>query len=164
MSEGDRLDELDYYTLLGLDDRASVDQVRKAFHAFALKFHPDRHASAVPEKRERAAAIYRRGAEAYRVLLDAELRRHYDTQLANGKLRFDPELAGPRQRKQTPSVPLSVNNPLARPFMTKADQALRAGDLKTARLNLQIALRHEPESALLIAKLAAVEEQLKTQK
>jgi len=164
MSETDRLDQLDYYTLLGVDDAANVDAIRKAFHAFALKFHPDRHASASAEKRERAGTIYRRGAEAYRVLQDAELRRHYDTQLASGKLRFDAERAGKQQRTATPSGAISVKNALARPFVTKADQALRGGDLKTARLNLQIAMKHEPDSALLQAKLASVEQQLKAAK
>jgi len=164
MSDEDRLDQLDYYTLLGVDDAANVDAIRNAFHAFALKFHPDRHAAASAEKRERAGTIYRRGAEAYRVLQDAELRRHYDSQLAGGKLRFDAERAGKQQRASTPSGAISVKNALARPFVTKADQALRAGDLKTARLNLQIAMKHEPESALLQAKLAAVEQRIEAAK
>ncbi len=164
MSESDPLDELDYYTLLVVADGASADEVRRAFHVFALKFHPDRHAAASPEKRERAAVIYRRGAEGYRVLLDPTQRRHYDAQLAAGKVRFDAEHAAKQQRSVSTTTGTLTVGPLARPFATKADQALRAGDLKTARLNLQIALRHEPENVLLTAKLASVELQLKAPK
>jgi DnaJ-class molecular chaperone len=164
MGDGDPLDKLDYYTLLGVADDARVDAVRKAFHLFALKYHPDRHAAAAPEKRDRAAVIYRRGAEAYRVLQDAEQRRQYDAQLAAGKVRFDAEEAAKQQRVTNPGSSVLMIGALARPFWTKADQAIRAGDLKTARLNLQIALKHEPQSALLTAKLATVEQQLKAPK
>ena len=160
----DPLDALDYYTLLGVDDLANADQIRAAFHTFALKFHPDRHAAAAEEKRERASVIYRRGAEAYRVLQDSALRRQYDAQLATGKMRFDPEAAMKPQRATTGSGAHSVKSALARPFAAKAEQALRSGDLKTARLNLQLALRHEPDNASLEAKLADVEAQLKPAK
>lgn len=164
MTESDPLDQLDYYTLLGVADGASVDDIRKAFHLFALKFHPDRHAAATSEKRERAAVIYRRGAEAYRVLLDAEQRRQYDAQLATGKVRFDAEDAAKQGRFTNPGSGVLKLGPLARPFVTRAEQALRTGDLKTARLNLKIALQHEPESVLLTAKLASIEQQLKAAK
>jgi curved DNA-binding protein CbpA len=157
----DRLDQLDYYTLLGAAPTATADEIRLAFHAFARRYHPDRHAAGGAEKVGRAAQVDRRGAEAYRVLTDPELRRRYDAQLARGKLRLDPEEASaPRARASlTGAVPL--HNPAARPFYVKAEQALRAGDLKQARLNLQIALRHEGDNPALAAKLASVEARLR---
>ncbi len=164
MGDGDRLDLLDYYTLLRVADDAGPDVIRRAFHGFALKFHPDRHADAADDKRERAARIYRRGAEAYRVLQDPVTRRAYDAQLAAGKLRFDAEQARKSKRAPAPNGAPAVQSPQARPFVMKAEQALRTGDLKTARLNLQIALRHDPGSAALEAKLAGVEAQLKAAK
>jgi curved DNA-binding protein CbpA len=160
MSDGDRLELLDYYTLLQIPDDAGPDVIRKSFHAFALKYHPDRHAGGGAERHEQAARIYRRGAEAYRVLGDPVTRRAYDAQLAGGALRFDPEKA--EKESRTPSVAAAaVQSPQARPFVMKAEQALRAGDLKTARLNVQIALRHAPGSARLEAMLAEIEAKLK---
>jgi curved DNA-binding protein CbpA len=160
MSDGDRLDLLDYYTLLQIPDDAGPDVIRKSFHVFALKYHPDRHAAEGEDRRERAARIYRRGAEAYRVLGDPVTRRAYDAQRAGGALRFDPEKAG--QESRAPSVAAAaVQSPQARPFVTKAEQALRNGDLQTARLNAQIALRHAPGSVRLEAMLAEIEARLK---
>jgi len=155
----DRLDQLDYYTLLRIEPGASADEIRDAFHRFALRYHPDRFVTAAEEKRLRAGQIYRRGAEAYRVLTNHEARRRYDAGLGDGKLRLEPEA-----RRFTDRAPssnrLTVRSPRARPFATKALQAFRAGEYRTAKLNLQMALRHEPGNALLEARLAEVEERL----
>ncbi|MFK7990391.1 MAG: DnaJ domain-containing protein [Sandaracinaceae bacterium] len=155
----DRLDLLDYYTLLQVEDRASADEVRRAFHLFALRYHPDRFASAPPDKRERAAQIYRRGAEAYRVLMNSASRTRYDAGLRRGKLR----LHGDAQRQSTRpgSGRLVVRSARARPFATKALDAYRKGDFKAAHLNLKMALVHEPDNALLRARLDDVEARLR---
>lgn len=155
----DRLDALDYYTLLGVDESASSDTIRAAFHTFALRYHPDRFAVASAEKRERAAQIYRRGAEAYRVLMETESRRRYDRGLARGRLRLEPEEER-ESRRITSNTRLSVSSPRARPFAVKALAAYKEGDYKTAKLNLTMALAHEPENPLLRARLEDVERKL----
>jgi curved DNA-binding protein CbpA len=163
----DRLDQLDYYDLLQVDPNATADDVKRAFHAFALRYHPDNYASAPPEKRERAAQIYRRGAEAYRVLCDRETRRLYDEQRARGKLRFDPEEAARARPAGAASIAdrattaaIAVRSPRARPFVQKANEAYKRGDWSTAKLNLKLALQHEQGNALLEARLADVEQKL----
>lgn len=156
----DRLDQLDYYTLLSVPEGASADAIRAAFHTFALRYHPDRFAEAPLEKRDRAAQIYRRGAEAYRVLMDPSRRRRYDEALAGGRLRLGPEEERESLRPSS-STRLSVSSPRARPFATKALQAFNEGDYKTAKLNLKMALQHEPDNALLKARLADVEQKLR---
>lgn len=156
----DRLDQLDYYTLLSVPEAASADAIRSAFHAFALRYHPDRFAEAPLEKRDRAAQIYRRGAEAYRVLMDPARRRRYDEALAGGRLRLGPEEERESLRPSS-STRLTVASPRARPFATKALQAFNEGDYKTAKLNLKMALQHEPDNALLKARLADVEQKLR---
>lgn len=149
----DRLEKLDYYTLLGVESFASVDEIRQAFHLFALKFHPDNHATGPAEKRERASQIYRRGAEAYRTLLSAELRARYDNGLERGQLRLLSE--------DTPSVGVqrAATQPSrkAQPFYRKALQALKAGDTQTATLNLRIARGHDPECQVILDKLAEMD-------
>lgn len=157
MSE-DRLDQLDYYTLLGISEAASADEIRDAFHAFALKYHPDRHVGGAAEKLARAEQIFRRGAEAYKVLLDPEMRRTYDHGLRKGNLRYTYE---PTSDRPPTTSRFGVSSSKARPFATKALEAIRDEDWKTARLNLKIALQHEPGNALLEARLADVEQRLR---
>ncbi len=163
----DRLDELDYYDLLQVDESASADDVRRAFHGFAGKFHPDRFAGAPQEKAQRALTIYRRGAEAYRVLSDWELRQRYDRQRARGKLRFDPEdtttpsTIPPSVPSSTASGPIQVRSHKARPFAQKAWEACKKMDWPTARLNFKLAIQHEPGNALLEIRLAEVERKIR---
>lgn len=134
----DRLDLLDYYTLLGVGTNASTDEVRVAFHTFALKFHPDNHSA--PAKVQRATKIFRRGTEAYRVLRDPRQRGEYDTALARGSLRLRPDEALVQKRQRVQPV-----NKRARPFFLKAKEALEAGKKGQAKLHLQLALQHQPD-------------------
>jgi curved DNA-binding protein CbpA len=158
----DRLDLLDYYELLRVDPSATTDQVRDAFHAFARRYHPDRYAGAPPDKLERAAQIYRRGAEAYRVLTNAEQRRRYDQQLARGQLRYveETETHVPKGAMGE----LEVRSVRARPFAQKAIEAEKKGDLAQAKLNFGMALQHEPDNAVLRQRYDEVVARLKTPK
>jgi curved DNA-binding protein CbpA len=156
----DPLDRLDYYALFEIEPGASPDAIRAAFHAFARRYHPDRFRDATDAKRERAGTIYRRGAEAYRVLMSAESRRRYDEGLDRGELRLASG-ATPDPKRPASTTRLTVTSPRARPFATKAQEAWKAGDYKTAKLNLKLALTHEPENLLLKARLADVEQKLR---
>ncbi|MEM9070051.1 MAG: J domain-containing protein [Myxococcota bacterium] len=151
----DRLDQLDYYTLLGLNPRATADEIRKAFHQFALKFHPDNHTSGDMSKLARATQIFRRGAEAYRVLLDPKSRKLYDDGLRRGELRLAPDAETARQSRA--SRPAQKVNRKAHPFFQKAKLAIKRSDWSGAKLNLKIALQHDPENMLLQSKLEEVE-------
>jgi curved DNA-binding protein len=65
----------DYYKVLGVERTASPEEIKKAYRALALKWHPDRH----PEKkREEAEREFKRVGEAYEVLSDPEKRARYD--------------------------------------------------------------------------------------
>jgi molecular chaperone DnaJ len=63
----------DYYEVLGVAREASAEEVRKAFRALAMKYHPDRNAGD-----EAAAARFKEAAEAHEVLSDAQKRQLYD--------------------------------------------------------------------------------------
>ena len=146
-----RLDALDYYTLLGVDHHAGIDEVRAAFHRFALRYHPDNQVRDSPQHRK-ATRIFRRGTEAYRILLDVDLRALYDEGLARGELRL---AAGTEQRRNS-----RIERPLGRraqELVASADAARARGDLPTALLNLRIAMQREPDSELLKTKMEELE-------
>ena len=154
----DRLDLLDYYTLLRIEGSATPDEIRAAYHRFALRYHPDNHLDSDPARVARATRIFQRGAEAYRVLLDPELRPRYDAGLRRGQLRFSPEDTPSHGSRRPPPGQVTLRSRKARPFFRKAEQAIAAEDWQTAKLNLQIALTHEPGNAMLEEKLALVKE------
>jgi curved DNA-binding protein CbpA len=145
----DRLDQLDYYELLRIEPSASGDDVRRAFHDFAMRYHPDRYAGAPPDKAERASQIYRRGAEAYRVLSNLEQRKRYDQLMAAGTLRYVDPTATEERAAKKPEGALEVKSLRARPFLQKGLDAEKRGDLQQAKLNFGMALQHESDNAAL---------------
>lgn len=150
-----RLDRLDYYTLLGVARTASPDDVRAAFHRFAQRFHPDVYLGQGEEKIARANLIYRRGTEAYRVLVDPDRRKRYDEQLSIGRLRFDPSAMSPVQQAVR-SIPPAAMGPAR-----AAQQALKNNDPVTARRHLQEALVHDPHNPVLLAAMAEIDDKIR---
>ena len=63
----------DYYEVLGVDRRASEEEIKKTYRKLALKYHPDRN----PGDKE-AEDNFKEAAEAYEVLRDSEKRNIYD--------------------------------------------------------------------------------------
>ena len=63
----------DYYEVLGVPRNATQEEIKKAYRALALKYHPD-----VAEDKEAAEAKMKEINEAYAVLSDEEKRRQYD--------------------------------------------------------------------------------------
>lgn len=68
----------DYYYFLGVEKGASQDEIRKAYRALSLKYHPD-----VNEGSEFFANRFREVQEAYEVLSNDEKRRKYDVSTGN---------------------------------------------------------------------------------
>ncbi|MBN1828257.1 MAG: J domain-containing protein [Deltaproteobacteria bacterium] len=64
----------DYYTILGIDQRASQDDIKKAYRKLALKYHPDRNPG-----NKQAEETFKKINEAYAVLSDLEKRKKFDT-------------------------------------------------------------------------------------
>ena len=63
----------DYYEILGIEKSASAAEIKKAYRKKAIEFHPDRNPgdSAAEEN-------FKKAAEAYEVLSDADKRARYD--------------------------------------------------------------------------------------
>ena len=76
---------LDHYAVLGLDQQCSCADIRKAFRAAALKWHPDKAGSS-PDARRR----FQEAADAYEVLCDPQKRQAYDAILVHQTSRAEP--------------------------------------------------------------------------
>jgi curved DNA-binding protein CbpA len=135
------LDALSYYDLFRAAPNASHDDLRSAFHAFAETFHPDGHLWRVPHEQAAIGQIYRRGAEAWRILSDPALRARYDEALANGILRPENLVVQP-ERRSSPKGLLGdkLRSPGARPFVLRAEELFKKGDPKQAKIQLVMAL------------------------
>jgi DnaJ-class molecular chaperone len=158
------LDDLSYYELFGVAEDATADEVHAAFHAFCDTFHPDRHVGRPEEERAALLAIFKRGTEAYAALSDVGLRAQYDEQQANrpserpARITFSPLSRAPSVRPGA-GAPIEdhVRSAAARPFARRADELLRKGDVRQAKLQLVMANHMDPGNEGLEAALRDVE-------
>jgi len=66
-------DLLGYYKLLELSPNATASEIRRAYYTLALKYHPDKNATAEAE------VMFKAVVQAYAVLSDPEARKEYDS-------------------------------------------------------------------------------------
>jgi curved DNA-binding protein CbpA len=146
----DNLERIDYYVVLGVERSADEETIRQAFYQRAEIMHPDRHYHIVDtDLREKLYVVYKRVAEAYRVLSGATSRGEYDQQLGAGRVRYQPDTL-----KDIPKDPeMSIRNLRARKLYVDAKAAVRDRNLQGAHLALQMAAQLEPGNAAIEAFL-----------
>ncbi len=66
-----------YYTILGVLNNATAEEIKKAYKKFALQYHPDKNY----ENEKTAEAKFKSILTAYDILKDAEKRMEYDSSL-----------------------------------------------------------------------------------
>jgi DnaJ-class molecular chaperone len=147
------LDRLTHFELLDVERTADGDAIQRAFHRIAARMHPDRHrAHITPAQHERLNIVYGRIAEAYRVLRSDLARQQYLAQLA---------ASDGTQGTVGGEDAARLLGPKAQRLYRRAQAELRRGDVASAVLNLKMALRADPGSALLVQALAAAEQRVR---
>lgn len=143
-----RLAELTHFELLDIAPGAGDHEIQRAYHIVAARMHPDHHRAYLsPEQYERLNIVYGRITEAYRCLRNSRERQAYEEQLAE-------KAATAPDRPRARDAAVDLLSPKAQRLYRRAQAAIRTGDHASAELNLRMALRAAPDSALLKARLA----------
>ncbi|MBQ7240169.1 MAG: J domain-containing protein [Bacilli bacterium] len=80
------MNSIDYYKVLGLSQDATDEEIKKAYHKLAKKYHPD-------ENNNEESEIFKLISEAYRVLSNKESRSNYNSSYSEtSETDFDEEL------------------------------------------------------------------------
>ena len=71
--------EQDYFTLLGVSETGSREQVRKAYHGLVKKYHPDRffEQDVLADLRDQVNELFQRISDAHETLVDEQAKAHY---------------------------------------------------------------------------------------
>jgi curved DNA-binding protein CbpA len=117
-----------YYSILGVPQNATTDQVRTRFLELAQKLHPDRFRG---DEKEEAERNFQEITEAFNILSNPSRRREHDQQLA----RPVGEQTGPDPEQ------------LVKIYMQRGVKAYREKQYSAAADNFQRATQTEPTNA-----------------
>jgi curved DNA-binding protein CbpA len=99
----------DYYVLLGIEESASLDEVRTAWRHRALEYHPDRAGTD-------ATLAFQKLSVAYAVLSDPEARAAYDARRGKGRARPAPSTSQPASEPPLRRAPGTLVHRLCSPL------------------------------------------------
>lgn len=158
------IDDMDYYEILGVRQKAFTQEIKKAYFKKSREFHPDKYFNEDPRLVAVISKIFKRIAEAYKVLSDQDKRALY-TKSINGPnrkkmLRFNPKLIEAEQKSKEDEG----QTPMGKKYYQMAKTAMNNKDYKSAKINLQLAAKMEPNNATFKSRLEEVEDLLKPRK
>ena len=155
----DSLDRMSYYEVLRVPRDADPDRIRVAFHDLALRCHPDRYVEEEPAVGKAASRVFKRAAEAYRVLSVPTQRRRYDELVKNGKMRMtvDDKIV-PKEEPKLKTIASITTTPDGGRKAILADHHLSLGNLEGARIALIDACNCEPGNEALKDRLQMIYE------
>lgn len=164
-----RLDELhcnlarlDYFELLGVPRDAGLAEIKDAFFRRSIEFHPDRFVRLGDAAlKSKSYEVYKRVSEAFRVLNQPEARAAYE----QDDLDRPAEDRSVRYRGTASSAATTERPPTATTMGTRylrfAELAREAGNLKSAKMYLTLALQWEPDCEPLRRALEQVTREMK---
>ncbi len=156
-----RLERADYYERLGVDPKAHLVDVKRAFYRIAAHYHPDRYEGAEEHECEARTRIFKLAVEAYTVLSRADSRASYDALHAAGHKRMDTVAAFVQSRApKVRSLEELAQSNQAKVLAKQAHEAWAAGELEDARAALVSACRLEPQNRELKQRLEKLYEEL----
>lgn len=115
------------YDILGVEDEASIQEIRTAFRKLTMLHHPDRYTG---EERKQAEQQFQSITEAFNVLSRPESRDKYDREISQGGKA---EVMDPKE--------------ISRKLAARGAQELRAGKLGDAMQSLESAVDHDADNA-----------------
>ncbi|KAH9504378.1 DnaJ (Hsp40), sub C, member 11 [Bulinus truncatus] len=98
LEEDDEILKSDYYALLNVDRKASIEEINNAFRHLSKIYHPDKHVD--PVKKKKAEEIFNKLRKAHDVLRDKSRRTIYDMYGEKGLETGDMEIIA---RTKTPA-------------------------------------------------------------
>lgn len=166
--------EEDYYAILGVEDEAAPEEIRKAYLKLAKKLHPDRFPNDEQGK-QAAQAEFRRVTQAHYILGEPERRAEYDRlrQLAKARNMLknaEPGSAVSAPTKQSAEAAQaqaadaqgqaaadeSINQKWAAKHLARADEYFRRRHYKEAETAIKEAIRLVPNDPRFHNKLAEI--------
>ncbi|RTL38870.1 MAG: tetratricopeptide repeat protein [Candidatus Melainabacteria bacterium] len=162
----------DFYAILGVEQEAPPEEIRKAYLRLAKKLHPDRFPND-PEQRATAQREFAKVTRAHDIVGDAQRRSEYDTLRELKKNRTpvhtdaadDPAELTAKQRKDTTRMMPSrdaavedenINVKWANKHVSRADDLFRRKKYQEAETAMKEAIRLLPQEPRYHNKLAEI--------
>lgn len=156
----------DFYAILGVDESATPEEIRKAYLTLAKKLHPDRYPND-PDQRALAQTEFAKVTRAHDIVSDSQRRTEYDTlrelkrnRTAKPEVASEPEplhLAQARKwQAQTTTDEENINTKWANKHLTRAEDLFRRKRYQEAETAMKEAIRLVPQEARYHNKLAEI--------
>ena len=115
------------YDILGVSNKSSDEEIKKAYHKLAIQYHPDKN------KEPGAEEKFKKIAGAYAILSDPMKRRNYEMGIPDGMSNIDP-FSIFNQFFQNTDMDAFINGFFSsqgnNPFMGSFDDILGGSDIK----------------------------------
>ncbi len=157
------IDAMDYYQILKVRKRAFTQDIKTAYFNQSRRFHPDKFYNEDPRLVEMVNKIFKRVCEAYKVLSDQDKRATYTKAISGDDgqkyIRYNPKLYARLAKADKPED--EGQTPMGKKYYQMAQTGIRNKDYKSAKINLQLAIKMEPSNQTFKERLAEVDELLK---